>query len=221
VPPLNAGDTLSRAEFERRYEAHPHMEKAELIEGVVYIPSPTRFKQHSQPHAWIITWLGAYVAATPGIYLGDNATVRLDQENEVQSDALLRLEPALGGRSTISEDDYLEGAPELIVEIAASSAAYDLHQKRRVYARNGVQEYVAVQMYDQRVDWFILRDSVYETLAPDANGVLRSELFPGLWLQPAALWSGNLAALLAVLHEGIATPEHGALVERLAATGGS
>ncbi len=215
LPPLQPGDRLSRVEFERRYHAHPEIKKAELIEGVVYMPTPTRFEKHSEPHARMITWLGVYVAETPGTRLADNATVRLDFENEVQPDALLRLEPELGGRSRITEDDYLEGPPELIVEIAASSAAYDLHDKRRVYARNGVQEYLAVQMYEGRLDWFALREGVYEPLTPDANGVLRSEVFPGLWLGPAAFWSGDLAAMLAVLQEGLATPEHAAFVARL------
>jgi Uma2 family endonuclease len=146
--------------------------------------------------------------------VGDNATVRLDLENEVQPDALLHLGPAYGGNLRVTEDDYLEGSPELIVEIAASSA-YDLHDKRRVYARNGGREYLAVQMYEQRVDWFILREEGDETLTPDADGVLHSEVFPGLWLRPDALWSGNLAAMLAVLQEGLGSPEHAAFVERL------
>jgi len=213
-PPLQAGDRLSRAEFERRYHAHPEIKKAELIEGVVYMPSPVRFEQHGRPHSDVITWLGVYRAATPGVLVGDNVTVRLDFENEVQPDALLRLEPEQGGRSRVTEDDYLEGPPELIVEITASSVSYDLHDKLRVYARNGVQEYLAVQMYEQRVDWFVLREGVYETLAPGEDGVLRSEVFPGLWLQPDALWSGDVAAMLAVLQEGLASSEHSVFVAR-------
>jgi Uma2 family endonuclease len=215
VPPLNPGDRLSRAEFERRYQAHPEIKKAELIEGVVYMPTPVRFEEHGRPHSNVITWLGVYCAATPGTSVGDNATVRLDFENEVQPDALLRLDPEHGGCSHVTEDDYLEGPPELIVEIASSSAAYDLHVKRRVYARTGVQEYLAVQMYERRVDWFVSREGVYETLLPDEDGVLRSEVFPGLWLQPAALWSGDLAGMLEVLQEGLASPEHAAFLTRL------
>lgn len=215
-PPLNAGDHLTRLEFERRYEAHPEIKKAELVEGVVYMPSPVRFERHSRPHSDSMTWLGVYRAATPGVISGDNATLRLDNENELQPDAVLRLDPALGGRSRVTQDDYLEGAPELVVEIAASSAAYDLHVKKRVYQRIGVPEYLAVVMYEQRVDWFVLREGVYEPLAPDEGGVLRSQTFPGLWLQPAHLLSGDLAALLAVLNEGLASPEHTAFVARLA-----
>lgn len=220
-PPFNPGDHLSRAEFERRYAAYPEIKKADLIEGVVYMPPPTRFTQHSRPHAWIIGWLAAYMAATPGVDLGDNTTVRLDLENEVQPDALLRLETALGGRSRITEDDYLEGPPELVVEIAASSAAYDLHEKRHVYARSGVPEYLAIQMYEQRIDWFVLHESAYTTLAPDERGILKSQIFPGLWLQPDAFWSGDLATLFAVLQQGLASPEHAAFVERLKAAGSS
>jgi Uma2 family endonuclease len=217
-PSFDAGDYFSRVEFERRYEAYPEIKKAELLEGVVYMPSPVRFEQHSEPHALIITWLGVYRAATPGVRLGDNSTVRLDFENEVQPDALLRLEPAQGGHSQITEEGYIEGPPELVVEVAASSAAYDLHVKRRVYQRNGVQEYLAVQMEEKRMDWFVLREGVYETLKPDESGVLRSEVFPGLWLQPTAFWSGDLAAMLSVLQEGLALPEHAALVARLQTT---
>ena len=209
-PPLNAGDQLTRAEFERRYEAYPDIKKAELIEGVVYMPSPTRLQQHGEPHGNIITWLGLYVAATPGVRLANNATVRLDFENEVQPDALLRLEPGRGGRSRISPDDYLEGAPELVVEVAASSAAYDLHAKRRVYQRSGVPEYLALQVYEQVVDWWALADGVYTSLAADAAGIWRSEQFPGLWFDAAAFWAGDLAALLRTLQAGLATAEHAA-----------
>ena len=137
VPPLESGDRLSRAEFERRYEAMPHIKKAELIEGVVFMPSPVHFATHGQPHAHVITWLGIYCAATPGVKLGDNATVLLDADNEVQPDALLRLEEGKGGQSGINHKDYVAGAPELVVEIAASSASIDLHEKKHVYRRNG------------------------------------------------------------------------------------
>lgn len=217
VPPLNPGDHLSRAEFERRYQAHPEIKKAELVEGRVYMPSPVRFEQHSSPHSDLVTWLGVYRAATPRLRGGDNGTVRLDHENEPQPDTFLRLEPAQGGRSRVTEDDYVEGPPELVVEVAASSESYDLHDKLRAYQRNGVQEYVVAEVYEQRVVWFVLREGVYEPLVPDERGVLRSEVFPGLWLQPAALWAADIAGLLAVLQEGTASPEHAAFVERLQA----
>lgn len=214
-PPLNSGDRLSRAEFERRYLAHPEIKKAELVDGVVYMPTPTRFDVHGQPHAEIVTWLGTYAAATPGVSIADNTTVRLDYENEVQPDALLRLEPVLGGRSRIDEDGYLEGPPELIVEIAASSATYDLHDKRRVYARSGVQEYLVAQMHEGRMDWFSLEEGVYQSLNPGDAGLLRSQAFPGLWLRVDAFWAGDLAAMLATLQQGVASPEHAAFIIRL------
>ena len=214
-PPLRSGDRLSRAEFEWRYQAHPEIKKAELIEGVVYVASPIHLQKHADPHFDIIGWLAAYRAATPGVRGSDNATLRLDFENEPQPDALLRLDMAVGGRSHVTDDDYLEGAPELVVEIAASSASYDLHDKRRAYGRNGVQEYLVLQTYEQEVVWFTLREGVYEPLQPDEKGILRSEVFPGLWLQPKALWENDLAALLAVLQEGLASPAHAAFVEAL------
>lgn len=215
VPPLQMGDRLTRAEFERRYSAHPEIKKAELIEGIVYVPSPARHKQHGLPHFDAIGWLWFYRSATPGVEGSDNATLRLDFENEPQPDALLRLPPELGGRSTLSADDYLEGVPELIVEIAASSASYDMNQKKQVYARNGVPEYLVFLAYERRVVWYALREGVYVELEPDENGVLRSEIFPGLWLQPDALIEGDMAKVLAVLQQGLASPEHAAFVEQL------
>ena len=120
TPPLAPGDHLSRAEFERRYAAHPDIKKAELIEGVVFMPSPVRFDRHAAPHLALAAWAGVYLASTPGVHAGDNATVRLDNQNEPQPDLLLRIDAAHGGRSTVAPDDYIEGAPELVVEVAAT-----------------------------------------------------------------------------------------------------
>jgi Uma2 family endonuclease len=141
APPLEPGVRLSRAEFQRRYAAMPHLKKVELIEGVVYAPSPARC-DHGKPHAMIVNWLGVYAAAHPSVELAGNATVRLDADNELQPDALLRLRAEAGGQSRISADSYVEGAPELVLEIALSSASYDLHDKLPVYQRTGVREYL-------------------------------------------------------------------------------
>lgn len=211
---LENGDRLTRQEFERRYHAMPNR-KAELIEGKVYISSPVRIVNHGRPHAQIMTWLGTYYAATPGIDLGDNATVRLDSDNEPQPDGLLRLEPANGGRSRISEDGYVEGAPELIVEVAASSASYDLDDKLKVYRRNSVQEYLVWQVEDDRLDWFSLQDGAYVALLPDEAGIVRSRVFPGLWLAVSALLAGNVATVLAELQTGLKTAAHHNFVQTL------
>ena len=215
VPPLEPGDRLTRAEFERRYEAMRHVKKAELIEGVVYMPSPVRVRRHSGPHAQFIGWLVFYQAHTPGVETADNCTVRLDLDNEPQPDALLFIDPARGGLVRISVDDYIESAPELVGEIASSSASYDLNIKLHVYRRNGVREYIVWRVLDRQVDWFVLRDGGYERRSPDAEGMLHSEVFPGLWLDPAALVRGDLARVLAVLQRGLATPEHADFVARL------
>jgi len=217
LPPLESGDRLTRSEFERRYDAMPHLKKAELIEGVVYMPSPVRHRSHGKPHGQIMGWVCVYIAATPGVDFSDNATVRLDLDNEPQPDALLCLDPELGGKSRVSDDDYLEGAPELIVEVAASSASYDLHDKLKVYRRNGVQEYVVWRVYDRQVDWFKLEAEKYVPLRPDADGMIRSQVFPGLWLNIAALLDGDLAQVLAALQKGLASSEHAAFIERLSA----
>lgn len=205
---LEPGDRLSRAEFERRYEAMPDVKKAELIEGVVYMPSPVRLKQHGAPHSQIGTWLGVYASQTLGIIVGDNATLRLDGDNEPQPDCLLMIEPACGGQAQYGAKGIIEGAPELVAEIAASSVSIDLNTKLHVYRRNGVREYIAWRVLDRAIDWFVLRDSEYHPLAPGDDGVLRSTVFPGLWLDFAAMLEGRLDAVLARLQNGMATDEH-------------
>jgi Uma2 family endonuclease len=215
VPALENGDRLTRAEFERRYEAMPHLKKAELIDGVVYVPSPVRHRQHGSPHAHLIGWLFQYTANTPGVEVGDNSSVRLDLDNEPQPDALLFIDPTRGGQVRISDDGIIEGAPELVAEVASSSVSYDLHAKLHVYRRNGVCEYIVWRVLEQEVDWFVLRDGQYERMPRDAQGLVRSEVFPGLWLDPAALLRGDLATLLIVVQQGLASPEHNAFVARL------
>lgn len=217
VPPLESGDRLSRREFERRYSALPHVKKAELVEGVVYMPSPVHLRAHAQPHGVVMTWLGVYCAGTPGVMVADNATVRLDAENEVQPDALLRFDERLGGRSRVSGDDYLEGAPELVVEIVGTSAAYDLHDKLRAYRRNGVQEYLVWQVYDRRVDWFQLQEGEYVAQGPDCEGMLQSRIFPGLRLHLDSLLDGNLSHVLDELRKGLRTSDHASFVARMSA----
>jgi Uma2 family endonuclease len=214
--PLMAGDRLTRAQFERRYQNHPEIKKAELIEGVVYMPSPVKHQHHSRPHLVLGGWVAQYLAATPGVDGGNNATVRLDNLNEVQPDILLRLDAAVGGRSRIGEDDFIEGAPELIIEVAATSANYDMHDKKHIYARSGVAEYLVVLTFDREVHWFVLRQGEFERLAPSEDGILRSEVFPGLWLDVEALWRHDLAALLSVLQQGIHSEAHAAFVASLA-----
>lgn len=213
ILPLENGDRLTRAEFERRYEAMTHVKKAELIDGVVYMPSPVSLEYHGSPHADMMTWLGVYRAAAPGVQVGDNSTVRLEGDNEPQPDGFLRLATP-GGQSRIDEDGYVEGAPELMAEIAASSASYDLHDKLDVYRRHNVREYVVWRTYEEAVDWFVLRRGRYGRL-PLTDGVYQSRVFPGLWLHPGALVRGDLATVLQVLHRGLASPEHAAFVARL------
>ena len=218
VPPLKHGERLTRDEFERRYEAMPHLKKAELIEGVVYMPSPVRIDLHGRPHAQIMAWLGAYWIATPGVDLADNSTVYLDSNNEPQPDALLRIEPAQGGRSRIIDKGYVEGPPELIVEIAGTSADYDLQDKLEVYRRCGVQEYIVWQTQDRRLDWFQLVNGEYVAFVPNAEGVIESQVFPGLRLAVAALLAGDRAHVSSELQTGLQTTAHAAFVERLAKT---
>lgn len=208
VPLLRTGDRLTRAEFERRWEAMPQLKKAELIEGVVSMQAALRHDQHGEPHFFLIHWLATYSIATPGVSGGDNSSLRFDDDNEPQPDCLLRLLAERDGRSRVDEDGYLTGAPELVAEISASTSGYDLGAKLRTYARHGVQEYVVWRVEDGEVDWFELRDGRFERLEPDADGIIKSRVFPGLWLHVASLIDNEMPTVLRHLQSGLQSEEH-------------
>jgi len=194
---LEAGDFMSREEFHRRYLARPDIKRAELIDGVVYVPSPVCGPQHGRPHGLVVTWLGCYVAVTPDVELHDSTTVYLVGGHEVQPDAFLwRPEP---GGAQFNADGYLEGAPQLVVEVSASSVSYDLHQKKEAYRRNGVPEYVVWRVDDAATDWFRLQDGRYVAVEPDGDGTIESAHFPGLRLHVQSMLARDLAAVLARL----------------------
>jgi len=212
-PALESGDRYSRAEFERRSLARVDLQKVELIEGVVYVASAVRVNSHSLPDGYVHGWLIVYAAQTPGLLFLPNTTVRLDDTNVPQPDALLAFERTPDGKRRTDANDIFAGTPELIVEISASSASYDLHDKKQAYERNGVREYVVVIVEQQRVAWFELIAGRYQE--PSAvEGIHRSRQFPGLWLDVAALFDNDLPRLFATLQRGLATPEHAAFVAR-------
>ncbi|MBN3898276.1 MAG: Uma2 family endonuclease [Nostoc sp. NOS(2021)] len=215
ILPLESGDRLTRPEFERRYNAMPNVKKAELIEGVVYVASPLGFEAHAEPHGNLMIWLGIYKVATPGVRLGDNPTVRLDLHNEPQPDAILLIDAACGGLSHLGTDGYVEGAPELVAEVAASSASKDLYDKKRAYRRNGIQEYIVWQVFDSTVSWFSLQNGEYVALIPNASGIIQSQVFPGLWLDVSALVAGNMQQVLAVLQKGLNSVEHQMFIQQI------
>jgi len=214
IPILEQGDHLTREEFHRRYEAMPHLKKAELIEGVVHMPSPVTFQQHGEQHFDIIFWMGCYRMFTPGIKGGDNSTLKLDMKNEPQPDAFLIIPPKLGGQVKIDEKGYIVGAPEAIGEVSASSASYDLHSKLEAYRRNGVQEYIVWRVLDRAIDWFVQEAGKFVRLPCD-GGVYRSHVFPGLWLDVQALLAGDMVKVFQVVQDGAATAEHQQFVREL------
>lgn len=200
--PLESGDHLTRDEFHRRYLAHPHIKKAELIDGVVYVPAPVRFDYHAQPHGFVMGWLAVYVSQEKGVSLGDNGTVFLGDRSEVQPDAFLwRDVPTSPQGPRLNAEGYMAGAPQLVVEVDASSASYDLHEKRAAYERNGVQEYVVWRVPDGALDWFRLHDGSYARIEPDAAVLIESTQFPGLRLHVPSLLAGDLAGVLGHLHD--------------------
>jgi Uma2 family endonuclease len=215
---LENGDRLSRAEFERRYEAMPNVKKAELIEGVVYLPSPTRWRSHGLSRQAMSGWLWIYANATPGVAGGSNTTLRLPLDNEPQPDAFLCVLPENGGQVQEDADAFVISAPDLVAEVSASSVSYDLGPKLRLYQRIGVREYVVWRVFDQTFDWFVLHEGQFKPLPRDTDGVCRCKAFPGLWLAVDAMVAGNGSRVEQLLRQGLTSPEHAAFVAQLQQT---
>lgn len=215
LPTLEPGDHLDQRTFHERYQALPEHVKAELVRGVVYMPAALK-RHHSRSHSLLIRWLGAYEDATPGVEVYDNATTIMADDSEPQPDACLIIHPDRGGQMRFTEDDFLEGAPEFVGEVAASTESYDLHSKKLDYERAGVREYLVVALRQEKVFWFVSRKGTFEEVSRGEGGLFRSHVFPGLWLNPDALLALDGRRLLAVLRQGLATAEHAAFEKRLA-----
>ncbi len=217
LPPLRNGDRMKADEFRRRYAAMPEGTRAELIDGEVFMPSPVSLVGHGMPHLELGGVLLNYRAYTPGTLAADNTTVRLHDDSEPQPDLILFIDPDHGGQVEIGADGFITGTPELVAEVSASSAGIDLGRKLDLYRRHRVREYIVWQTEDDALDWFVLRRGRFAPLTPDkADGLLKSETFPGLWLDAAALIQRDLATVLAALTRGVQSPVHAKFVKELA-----
>ncbi len=212
IEPLVAGDRLTRDEFLRRWEAMPELKRAELIGGIVYMPSPVSV-EHGESD--VTTCLRVYAAYTPGCKAGSNATWFM-LGDAPQPDDHLRILPEFGGQSWV-EGLYAHGAPELAAEVTRSRTTYDLHQKKDLYEAAGVQEYVVLLLREKEVRWHRLVGKRYQLVALPPDGVIRSAVFPGLWLNVPALLGDDSRQVLETLHQGLRSTEHAEFVVRLQA----
>lgn len=199
VPPLESGDVLDADEYWRRYQSTPVGLKAERIRNRVFIMSPLRAVQHGNPHALLSLWLGTYALEFSSLTVSNNATIRLNAENDPQPDlCMIRRD----GQTHYDEDGYLIGPPELIVEIAGSSASYDFGEKRDVFDAAGVAEYLVYETVGGRIAWWTRQNGALHEIVPE-NGNYQSQMFTGLWLDSDALRSCDATKLIATLRSGL------------------
>lgn len=211
IPELEGGDHLDQRAFHDRYEQMPTGFRAELIGGVVQVASPSKTR-HGVPDGLLCTWLGVYRGQTPGTEFMPNLTTVLGGDSEVQPDGVLVI---ANGQTRVREDDYLLGPPELVAEVASSTASYDLHSKKRDYERYGVTEYLVIVARQRRVVWFVRENGSFVEMSPDAGGLLKSRVFPGLWLDAEAFLSNDYAKVLATLQDGVTSEAHAAFLRKL------
>jgi Uma2 family endonuclease len=214
LPFLQNGDRLDQKTFHARYKVMPAGVRAELIGGIVYMPSPQK-KPHGRSQSKLIRWLNEYEENTPGTEVLINTTTLLSGSGEPEPDGCLLILPECGGQTREDAEEFISGAPELMAEVAWSTESIDLNAKKADYEKAGVREYVVIALRTKRVFWFVRRRGKFKELLPGADGIIRSETFPGLWLDPAALLRRDMKSVLAVVRQGLATPEHAAFVAKL------
>lgn len=215
IPPFENGERMDQETFHALYERTPKGFRAELIGGVVHVPSPVSLR-HGRPHRLLCQWLGEYSDETLGTDAFLEVTAILSRQSEPQPDLTLIITPEAGGQTTVNASDYLTGAPELAVEVSNSTAGIDLNEKLTDYERYGVREYLVVVMREREVRWFVRRKDRFTPMKPVADGVLKSRVFPGLWLDTAGVFDRSATRLLATLRKGLASPEHAKFAAKLA-----
>lgn len=209
---LRNGDHMSQSEFHEIYEKMPIEYMAELIDKTVYVSVPLG-RPHGKKHVHVSTLFGLYEASTPGVEAYDSVSVILSNSDEVQPDLMLRILPRHGGRTSDGYDGYVYGAPELVLEVAHSSRSIDLHAKRTRYMEAGVIEYIVICLKPASVHWFLLAQG--EILKPDEDGVLKSNVFPGLWMSAELLLKGGIKNSVSLLNQGLQSSQHASFVCKL------
>lgn len=214
VPLLRNGEHLNQRTFHKRYEAAPEDFRAELVGGIVFLRT-RRTRAHGALLAKVGSWLCEYGDATPGTEGLLDVTVALGPASELEPDACLLHLPKCGGQTWEDEDGYINGAPEWVGEVSDSTESIDRNRKKLDYEKAGVREYMVAALRTGQVFWYIRRRGKFKEMAPGSDGIFRSEVFPGLWLDPAAFLKRDGKRVLAVLHQGLASPEHATFVAKL------
>jgi Uma2 family endonuclease len=212
LPPLRPGDRLSQAEFHRRYEGYPEDVKFELIAGVVHMASPARTPHGS--HGPLLSFiLTTYAFATQGTQVLADVTTILGEQSELQPDLCLRILTDYGGQTHEDAEQYLHDGPELVAQISHSTLTLDLGVRRADCQQAGVAEYIVVDIPNQQLHWFDLQSD--RLINPTQGGIARSRVFPGLWIDPVALFAGDGQRITEAIQQGIASAAHARFVQRL------
>ncbi len=215
---LSEGMPLSRAEFDQLGECRG----LERLNGRLCLPPAAfRHRDHGQPHAILAFWATSYIASTSGIEISVASTVKMDADNDPEPDLSLFRTKSFGGRVILDPEGYLVGAPELAAEVSASTTYKDLTVKYKLYQKHGVNEYIVWNTEVGKFDWFELHDGRYQLRPTPEDGIYRSSVFPGLWLDYQSLQAFDYQGVLATLQSGFATPEHAKFVQQLAVARGS
>jgi Uma2 family endonuclease len=176
-------------------------QKADLIEGVIYMASPDNTRAN-ELFMWFAGLIDLFVETLElGKVYGLRVAFRLDENNAPEPDI------AFVRKKHVSRVRFgsVNGSPDLAIEIVSpESVERDYEKKRAQYERAGVLEYWIVDEMKQEV--IVLRlgaNGKYREVRP-RKGELHSQALPGFWFRPEWLWQQPLPKKTKTLAEILA-----------------
>lgn len=154
-------------------------------------------------------WLCQYRRSTPCVESLGRVSIFLDPTTEIETTAAMWLTPGADDRPRWQR---CEGVPELLVEVTATVHNKVFRRRLRVYEQSEIHELLVVTGDPRDTALYARENGRFARVSPADDGSYRSRVFPGLWLDPSALFSDEWNEMAACLDRGMATEEHAAFV---------
>lgn len=159
-------------------------QKADLINGVIYMPSPEN-TDDNELFIWLVTLMNLFVRRKKlGQIYGSRVAFRLAEKHGPEPDiAFVRTE----NMERVTRGG-VEGPADLAIEIVSpDSVERDYYLKRELYELYRIPEYWIIDEMDQTVTLLRLKQAKYREVRPQ-KGEMHSQVLTGFWLRPEWLW---------------------------------
>ena len=170
---------VKRITFEEYLDSLTEESKGDLFDGLLYMQTPPS-DAHEEIFGFLFDILRNYVLEKNlGVVRGSRTAIRFAEEHGTQPDIVF----ISNARRHLIYPYYIDGAPEVVVEILSpSTRKLDRGKKMALYAENGVLEYWQVDPEDQTAKFLRNNDGVWAPMPVGGDGIFHSEAISGFWL---------------------------------------